>query len=189
MSTEYQIIELDKAKWKGTIVPVAYVSEEYYDLSVDKTDKGFEIPIEKKRFETPFVKTQEDQEIPDGLYADWWEKARAFGITEGDELYAVIEVCPEEWSHRLMVTELYVCEKLRKKGYGRKLMDLAKKMTEEGNYRALILETQSSNVNAVDFYLHEGFTLIGFDSCAYTNEDLKRKEVRLNMGWFPESKQ
>ena len=51
-----------------------------------------------------------------------------------------------------------------------------------------MLETQSSNVNAVDFYLHEGFRLIGFDSCCYTNEDLKRKEVRFNMGWFPEEK-
>ena len=51
--------------------------------------------------------------------------------------------------------------------------------------RVLMLETQSSNVNAVDFYLHEGFSLIGLDSCCYTNSDIERREVRFNMGWFP----
>ena len=50
-------------------------------------------------------------------------------------------------------------------------------------------ETQFCNVNAVDFYLHEGFTLIGFDSCRCTNHDVGRKEVRFNMGWFPHNEQ
>ena len=85
----------------------------------------------------------------------------------------------------MIITELFVDEKLRGQGYGKKLLDIAKKITVEKNYRTLILETQSSNINAVDFYLHEGFTLIGFDSCCYTNTDLERKEIRLNMGWFP----
>ena len=43
-------------------------------------------------------------------------------------------------------------------------------------------------MNAVDFYLHEGFTLIGLDSCCYGKNDLARKEVRLNLGWFPPQK-
>ena len=43
-----------------------------------------------------------------------------------------------------------------------------------------------SNVNAIDFYLHEGFSLIGMDTCCYKNDDLQRKEVRLDFGWFPE---
>ena len=91
----------------------------------------------------------------------------------------------EEWSNRLLITELFVDEKIRGKGYGKQLIDLAKEKTVKQGYRVLMLETQSSNVNAVDFYLHQGFTLIGFDSCCYTNSDLERKEVRFNMGWFP----
>ena len=66
------------------------------------------------------------------------------------------------------------------------LLNYVKDIAMERKYRVVMLETQTSNVNAVDFYLHEGFTLIGFDSCCYTNDDLTRKEVRLNMGWFPE---
>ena len=184
--TELVIEELDKEKWKGTCLPVSYISDCYYDIRIEKTTDGFTIPICKKQFDTPFIHHPEDCDYPDRLYEDWWEKARAFGIVEEGKLLAAIEVCPEEWSNRLIVTELFVGEKIRGQGYGRKLIDLAKRITVQNRYRVLMLETQSSNVNAVDFYLHAGFTLIGFDSCCYTNRDIERREVRFNMGWFPQ---
>ena len=183
---EYSIRELEKEKWKGTLLPVAYTSGHYYDISIQRTEDGFAIPIRKREFETPFTHLPEDGDYPDRLYEDWWENACAYGIVRNGELLAAIEICPEEWSHRLLITELFVGKELRGRGYGKKLIELAKEITVKNGYRVLMLETQSSNVNAVDFYLHEGFTLIGFDSCCYSNNDLERKEVRFNMGWFPQ---
>lgn len=182
---ELEIQELSKENWKGTLLPVSYLSDYYYDIWIEKTEDGFHIPIQKKRFEATFRHLPEDGEYPDRLYEDWWENARAFGIVENGTLLAAIEICPEEWSNRLLITELFVGEEIRGQGYGRKLIDLAKTITIQNKYRVLMLETQSSNVNAVDFYLHEGFTLIGFDTCCYTNKDVERREVRFNMGWFP----
>ena len=182
---ELEIQELSKENWKGTLLPVSYLSDYYYDIWIEKTEDGFLIPIQKKQFEATFRHLPEDGEYPDRLYEDWWENARAFGIVEDGTLLAAIEICPEEWSNRLLITELFVGEEIRGQGYGRKLIDLAKTITIQNKYRVLMLETQSSNVNAVDFYLHEGFTLIGFDTCCYTNNDIERREVRLNMGWFP----
>ena len=182
---ELKIQELSKENWKGTLLPVSYLSDYYYDIWIEKTEDGFHIPIKKKQFEATFRHLPEDGEYPDRLYEDWWENARAFGIVEDGTLLAAIEICPEEWSKRLLITELFVGEEIRGQGYGRKLIDLAKTITIQNKYRVLMLETQSSNVNAVDFYLHEGFTLIGFDTCCYTNNDIERREVRFNMGWFP----
>lgn len=182
---ELEIQELSKENWKGTLLPVSYLSDYYYDIWIEKTEEGFHIPIKKKQFEATFRHLPEDGEYPDRLYEDWWENARAFGIVEDGTLLAAIEICPEEWSNRLLITELFVGEEIRGQGYGRKLIDLAKTITIQNKYRVLMLETQSSNVNAVDFYLHEGFTLIGFDTCCYTNNDIERREVRFNMGWFP----
>ena len=182
---ELEIQELSKENWKGTLLPVSYLSDYYYDIWIEKTEDGFHIPIKKKQFEATFRHLPEDGEYPDRLYEDWWENARAFGIVEDGTLLAAIEICPEEWSNRLLITELFVGEEIRGQGYGRKLIDLAKTITIQNKYRVLMLETQSSNVNAVDFYLHEGFTLIGFDTCCYTNNDIERREVRFNMGWFP----
>ena len=185
MMKNHIIHKLRKDIWKGTLLPIEYTSKEYYDVNMQRTDDGFQISIQKKKFTKPFIHSLEDCEYQDKLYEDWWEDAEAFGIIEDNKLLAAIEICPESWTNRLIITELFVDEKLRGQGYGKKLLDIAKRITVEKNYRTLILETQSSNINAVDFYLHAGFTLIGFDSCCYTNTDLERKEIRLNMGWFP----
>ena len=99
-------------------------------------------------------------------------------------MLACIEVCPEEWSNRLVVTELWVSEELRRKGVGKRLMDKAKEVAVRQKRRAVILETQSCNTNAIGFYLHQGFELIGFDTCCYSNEDIARREVRVNLGFF-----
>jgi hypothetical protein len=99
-------------------------------------------------------------------------------------MLACIEMCPEEWSNRLLVTELWVSRELRGKGIGKQLMDKAKEVAARQQRRAVMLETQSCNTNAIGFYLHEGFELIGFDTCCYSNDDIGKKEVRLNLGYL-----
>ena len=48
--------------------------------------------------------------------------------------------------------------------------------------RMIVLETQTCNEKAINFYLKNGFSLIGFDLYSYTNSDPERKEVRIEMG-------
>ena len=184
----YEIVHLPKEKWKGTIIPIRYSTDTYYDVAVDKREKGFAIDIEKKGFTVPVTHTPEEYDYPDKLYEDHWENAYAWGVFDAGELVAAIETDPELWSNRLRITELWVDEKYQKQGIGHGLMELAKEQARRERRRAIILETQSCNVNAIDFYQHEGFTLIGMDTCCYKNNDLERKEVRLEFGWFPEEK-
>lgn len=185
---EYEIIHLPKDKWKGTIIPIGYTTDKYYDVIVNKKDKGFNIDIEKKDFAEAVTHTPEEYDFPDKLYEDHWENAYAWGVLVNDELVAALETDQELWSNRLRITELWVAEEYQKKGIGHALIDIAKEQARRERRRAIILETQSCNVNAVDFYQHEGFTLIGMDTCCYKNNDLQRKEVRLEFGWFPEEK-
>ena len=63
-------------------------------------------------------------------------------------------------------------------------MAMAKEQAVKERRRAVILETQSCNTAAICFYEKEGFEMIGFDSCCYSNRDRERKEVRINMGYF-----
>lgn len=184
----HEIIHLPKEKWKGTIIPIKYKTDKYYDVLVNKTDKGCTIEIEKKDFAEPVTHTPEEYDFPDKLYEDHWENAYAWGVLVNDELVAAIETDQELWSNRLRITELWVEEKYQKQGIGHGLIEIAKEQARRERRRAIILETQSCNVNAVDFYQHEGFSLIGMDTCCYKNNDLQRKEVRLEFGWFPEEK-
>ncbi|WP_346897574.1 GNAT family N-acetyltransferase [Clostridium sp. UBA7503] len=185
---EYEIIHLAEDKWKGTIISIGYTTDKYYDVVVNKTDKGFTIDIEKKDFSQVVTHTPEEYDFPDKLYEDHWENAYAWGMLVNDKLIAAIETDQELWSNRLRITELWVAEEYQKKGIGHALIQVVKEQARRERRRAIILETQSCNVNAVDFYQHEGFTLIGMDTCCYRNNDLQRKEVRLEFGWFPEEK-
>ncbi len=180
----FEIVPLPKEQWKGTPLPIAYTTEEYYDVVIERTEKGFVTTMERKRFETPVTHTPEEYDFPDKLYEEYWEDAYAWGVIENETLIAAIETCPENWSNRLRVTELWVAPDYQKQGLGHALMEVAKEQARLENRRAVILETQSCNVNAIGFYLHEGFTLMGFDSCCYAANDLERKEVRIELGYF-----
>ena len=181
-----EIIALPKENWKGVPIPLVTRSDSYYDVEIAPMDnEGCTIRLVRKKAEKEIIHTPEEYDFPDSLYQDHWEKAQAYGIVgDNGELLACIEVCPEEWSNRLMVTELWVDDSLRKQGIGKMLMDKAKEIAKLQNRRAIILETQSCNTNAIGFYLHQGFELIGFDKCCYTNKDIERREVRINLGYF-----
>lgn len=179
---------LPKEDWEGTVIPMRYTTEEYYDLQIERDSAGFNVRLKKQRFDKPVTHYPEEYDFPDKLYLPHWEKACAWGIVEerngNMEMLACIETCPEEWSNRLMVTELWVHDSLRRQGIGHRLMAVAKEQAAREYRRAVILETQSCNVAAIQFYEKEGFELIGFDSCCYSNNDRERKEVRINMGYF-----
>ena len=185
-NSDLEIILLPKEQWKGTRIPLTTKTSTYYELEMSPFDSdGCKISLVKKQFEKEVVHTQEEYDFPDGLYQDYWENAEAYGVVgKSGELLACIQVSPEEWSNRLMVTELWITEELRGKGLGKRLMDKANEIAVAQGRRAIILETQSCNTNAIGFYLHQGFELIGFDTCCYTNNDIGRQEVRINLGYF-----
>jgi ribosomal protein S18 acetylase RimI-like enzyme len=81
----------------------------------------------------------------------------------------------------MRVWEFLVEEEFRKRGIGT-LMDHAVKVAKEKGARMLVLETQTNKDTVIKFYLNFGFNLIGLDSAAYSNEDIEKKEIRLELG-------
>lgn len=184
--SKFEIVHLPKEQWKGTPIMMVTRSDSYYDVEISPMDdKGCVINLVRKMAEREIVHTPDEYDFQDSLYQDYWADADAYGIIgDNGELLACIEVCPESWSNRLMVTELWVTDSLQKQGYGKLLMDKAKEIAKEQKRRAIILETQSYNTNAIGFYLHQGFELMGLDKCCYTNKDIERRAVRFNLGYF-----
>jgi len=93
-----------------------------------------------------------------------------------------IELGYHKWNNTMRVWEFLVEEEFRERGIGTLLMKYAVKIAKERGARMLVLETQTNNVPAINFYLKFGFELIGFDTAAYSNEDIEKKEVRLEFG-------
>lgn len=179
----YIIEELDKKTWQGHLVYFSYVSESVYNVDISSIENGFGISIVKKPLEEPFFKIDTKG---DALFQPHWEGAEAYGIVTDKELRAVIELWVEEWSNRLRITELWIDKDYRRQGIGTKLINLAKEKAVQKDCRAIILETQSCNEPAISFYLSQGFTLIGLDACCYSNSDMAKNEVRLELGYLLE---
>jgi len=178
----YDIIPLPREKWQGQILPIGYTTKRFYDVRITRDGNDFSVTLCECVADPPITHTPEEYDYPDSLYQEHWKDASAWGIVADGKLLAAIETCPEEWSNRLRITELWVDASIRHQGVGHALIALAKEQAKREQRRALILETQSCNHNAIGFYLHEGFSLIGFDACCYANNDIARHEVRIELG-------
>jgi len=174
-----RIVSLEREEWQGYQLAFHYISQNYYDVEIDHIDSGFQVSFIRKPYGVPFEKMPGDS---DKLFQPWCDDVKAWGIVEDSRLVAVIETAVEEWSNRLRVTELWVDDNYHRRGIGTALMDIAVRRAKDEKRRAIMLETQTCNENAIAFYLAYGFKLIGFDACCYGNGDLERKEVRIELG-------
>ena len=176
-----KIQPLDRETWQDYRLEFRYTSHNYYDVEIKRTNNNFNVSFIFKPYDTPFVHQPSNT---DKLFQPWWDDIKAWGIVEVGRLIACIETAVEHWSNRLRVTELWIDDTCRRKGIATALMDIAVQRAKYENRRVIMLETQSRNEGAIRFYLAYGFSLIGFDVCAYQNNDLSRNEVRMEFGMF-----
>lgn len=171
-----RIAELPREQYEGYQLVFTYDSKAYYDLRLRASENVFALEFVR----TPCAPIH--KEFVDHLFAPYWDDPRAFGLWDGPWLRAVMEVTPETWNNRLRITNLFVQEGYRRRGLGTLMMTKAREIARSQRRRALILETQSCNSAAISFYLSQGLSFMGFNACEYSNEDIARHEVRIEMG-------
>jgi ribosomal protein S18 acetylase RimI-like enzyme len=124
-------------------------------------------PLDAPReFRYPF--TDEDFERYEALVPGEY----CFAAYDRDEVVAVALAEPADWNQTLWVWDFHVSETHRGRGIGRRLMDALVARSLSAGLRAVVCETQNTNVPAIRFYRAVGFTLEGVDISYYTNEDM-----------------
>jgi GNAT superfamily N-acetyltransferase len=177
LQDKIEIIELSLDENRLSPLKGEYVTDSYYEISVKRRPKAWKIELQLKSLEKPLKKTYKGR-----LFEEQVEEPRTFAATLNGRQVGWIELGYHKWNNRMRVWELLVKEEFRRKGIGATLMKQAIEVAKQKGARMLILETQSCDVSAIDFYLKQGFDLIGFDSAAYSNDDIEKKEVRLEFG-------
>ena len=172
-----KIVELRKGDASLPTLIYRYKTSHYYDLRVLRESESWKMELTLKPLEKVCEKCSESR-----LFEEHVEEPRAFAAELDGEHIGWIEVGYQKWNNRMRVWGFLVREEFRRKGIGTLLMNHAVKLTKEKRVRMLVLETQSCDVPAIGFYLRFGFELIGFDAAAYSNEDIAKKEVRLEFG-------
>lgn len=168
---------LERHEYHKRTFDVFYTTRQFFRIVQTREHEGFSFDLELKDLPQPIQK-----HFVIELYPDYYLNAECFGVFQGQELIGVLEVVMEDWNQRLRISELFVQEAYRHQGIGRVLINYAEKIAEAKGARMLVLETQATNVSAIQFYLACGYHLIGCDLYAYHNDDPITKEIRLEMG-------
>jgi len=179
MSQESNITIVELAKKDAYLREIrsTYSTNHYYDVSVCRGSGSWRIELTRKALDSPL-----DRNYHGKLFEDHIEEPRVFAAVVSDNQVGWIELGYDKWNNRMRVWELLVEIDFRRIGIGTLLMNHAVKIAKEKGARMLVLETQTNNAGAIDFYLRFGFELIGFDATAYSNEDIGKREVRLELG-------
>lgn len=175
---QIEITALDES-YKGKQYLFRYESEFYFEITIHDRKDDFGIQFTKKAFGSAVGKQFEST-----LLEDWLENPMLFGAFYNGGMAGFIELSHEQWNNRLRISNILVEETYRNKGIGKQLMAKAELVAKQRQARALILETQSCNYPAISFYKANGYSIVGFDLCAYTNNDIEKCEVRIEMAKY-----
>lgn len=167
------IKQLERKQYQNYKLHFEYETDSYFDVKKDDMNILFEL----KYFEKPIQKSFDDV-----LYSSWLENPVVYGAYENNQLVGIIEGSIESWNNRFRISNLLVFDKYRHLGIGTKLIQTIKEEASKLDCRMMVLETQSCNTKAIHFYQKNGFQLIGCDLFCYSNEDIEKMEVRLEMG-------
>lgn len=173
-----ETIALDPESLSRRTVRYSYSSERYYDLVIENDSDRWTVDLLLKEFPALFVKEESYN-----LLDPFKEHPIAYGAFDGCKELGLI-LFEREWNNSLRIWDILVWEECRRMGVGRKLMDAARDYAITSGMRRLVLETQSCNYPAISFYLKYGFELAGFDTACYSNEDIERREVRLEFHYL-----
>ncbi|MCL2372196.1 MAG: GNAT family N-acetyltransferase [Defluviitaleaceae bacterium] len=178
---EHKIQLLEREKWQNHEAYFSDYADSCYCMEISHADGSFLVEMRK----TP-LESRKIIKYPQRLFASEDSTVKAWGVVDGGQLVAGIETSIEAGakSPRLYVSLLWVDEKYRRQGLAAALVDKAKQRAAAENLRAVYLQTWSCNEHAIAFYLSQGFRLIGFDSCPFSNEDAEKFNVPLKLGFF-----
>jgi len=175
-----KIIPLDRKEYDYYVLHYRFQSDSHYVVTAEQTKDVMSVKYVRQDYAQP--RTFEND---DTLFQDYWDDPEAFAMQDDDgSLVAFIEFSGEEWNSRLRLTQLLVNEDRRGQGIGKKLIDFAKQTAKERDYRMIVLETQSNNTRAIDFYMSQGFVFCGSNIYFYSDCDIEDDEVMLELGYL-----
>ena len=179
-----KVIELKKQQYQDFELVFEYETDEHYAVSIVKNESGFSIGLKREKIGETLKKR-----FVENLFQQYLVKPSVFAIVEEAKPIAFLEIDREFWNNRLRITDLVVLPEYRRKGYGKLLVEKAIEIAKKEKFRAVFLDTHTCNTKAIDFYLAQGFDFCGIDTSYYSNTDVDRKEMWIELAYLFDDKE
>jgi len=158
-----------------------YTSPAIYQVTKSEDEEQTVISMKLKNLDTSYVKhwNYTDDELD--YYRKLIRDDLSIGAYVGDELVGVAIAEKKTWNRTLWVWEFHVHPDHHNKGIGRQMMEQLVEICRKVDCRAIVCETQNTNVPAIRFYRKVGFEVGAIDLSYYTNSDVTDFEVAVFM--------
>jgi ribosomal protein S18 acetylase RimI-like enzyme len=135
------------------------------------------IELEPYLRERPFVKRwepfEEDRERFEAIVAE----GNSYCLLEDDAPVGLFLLEKYEWNNCLNIELIEVVRESRGRGCGGLMLERIHGIAAAMGVRAIRLEAQATNGDAIGFYRKHGYAIEAIDLSLYTNEDLESQEV------------
>lgn len=164
------LVQFDSDRFRA--IASGYSTNEIYAVARAENNQQtrFDLTLEPLKetlvFQFPFG--EEDLEH----YATLVPSEYCVGAFDEDLLVGIALAEAQAWNRTLWVWEFHVISEYRGRGIGRQLMERLASLAKAASLRAIICETQNTNVPAIRFYRAVGYHMEGVDISYYTNEDM-----------------
>jgi predicted N-acetyltransferase YhbS len=145
------------------------------------------LPKEKWKGKRLLVEDTNKYNYSETLYDEKFKDTCAWGSLNKDELIATIETYSEEKIEYLRIIKLWIDISYQNQGLGKALVNVAKEQAIIENKQAIIVEIPHCNEDTINFFLHEGFTLINVKS-SYDNKEIIQRRNITELRWILERK-
>jgi ribosomal protein S18 acetylase RimI-like enzyme len=144
---------------------------EYVVMHVD-TPEFMGIELRLAPLARPFVKRWEQIDAQtSGDLARAVETGYSWGAYAAEELVGVALASPQEWNQTLWVWEFHISAGWQRQGLGQRLMAAVVEQARRAGFRAVVCETQNTNVPAITFYRSQGFVFDGARLTLYAGSE------------------
>jgi ribosomal protein S18 acetylase RimI-like enzyme len=90
---------------------------------------------------------------------------------ENDRLVGLLDIEIQRWNNTALLWNLMIDLDYRQQGIGRRLWNLGVNFARQAGVRAVMIETQNTNIAACRFYARLECQLIGLNEMLYANRD------------------
>jgi len=154
-----------------------YESGTSYRVSRREEEGRTAIELEPYRRERPFVKSWEPFEEDRGRFESIVAEGNSYFLLEGDAPVGLFLLERYEWNNCLNIELIEVVRGRRGRGCGRLMLERIFRIAAALGVRAVRLEAQATNGDAIGFYRRHGYAIEGIDLSLNSNADLESQEV------------